>query len=962
MRSASANPYKRNRTRAPYSSAPLGLPGLSPESFSFGSLVACKPPQPLPGQVYEFSAPQHCSEKHLGPFIENQQPKCIVALGPVAARALTGLSGEKLTLDMIRGYVVPGIGVAEGFPVICAPSPSYIMNGMSHEMSMLVMDLKKAQRTSRIPDDPEVEQYYLHVHGTKAEARAQGKSPLESFEFMLEHIRANPRLIVVYDFEFIAAAASTTKKRTKISLEANITQVNFTVIDMADRSLLTMVADWNTTTKDIAIAILQTANVKVSYNGYHCDEHVARYNDFEITGSEMHDGLWMVHFLWPDLPARRAVDDEEFLTGEDGSLMALQVAASFFDFPAPWKHLNGKDPHFYGARDTHATAVVFLGAIAEMQRRGSYGTYDYFVRKHREALKKAERQGYPMSRKALGDLQDFTKTQIVEANAKIQDLVPPDLKPFVEKRPVNDKQVEALLAQHGTNIFKREVYSEDKCECGKAAIGEPAAGCPDCKGSGYIEGRRVKCKTCSKHALVPPAKDTDRWSCEWCKWVDTTTPEELLESFNTGGKPKMIKTYFKTKHDDDIRAGRYLCPTCKNEGLENTEKPCTCVKRMVYDPLCSRCHGAGVVKGMVPRYCIRLPFNPNSPDQLKRYAQARNHTVPRSGMGRDGIAQLARQTGDPVYNVLHQIKTLEAISGVMAPLTARGALLSDDASDVERIHTHFMFTDAAGSISSKYPDIITAPPAHRYPGIAEIWNRCLVTNPTPDTRLVRLDCGPLELEMFALEARDEGLLSIIPTAETWLLETAKFKKTVQGVGAIAAIYRGFMNATAATTIYQKNRHLFAAVDTVAYLLSKLDYHFPRCVEYRLMQANQAHKQGYLRSLFGYERQFYSVLRRGRDGAGAPEPSIDYGNAVSFMSRNHAACVIAIVAMGVGVPPSGVQLISPTENAFGSNGLLLEVPNEGTFDVPTFTAKVLVRPDGSTWSPTITIKDLLCPTP
>ncbi len=302
--------------------------------------------------------------------------------------------------------------------------------------------------------------------------------------------------------------------------------------------------------------------------------------------------------------------------------------------------MTGKDAHFYGARDTHATAVVFLGAAAEMARRNAYGTYDFFVRQYWERTWK-NAPGYPMSRRNLGDMQDLLKGQILAANTQIQTLIPPDLKPYKETSPRTPEKLQALKDEQGDNLFVKQIFSEQSCMCARYTTGPPAPGCEQCGGSGSVAGKVTKCKTCAKHRLVKPHASTgpgdngnDKWSCDYC--TDRTN----------------------------------------------------------YNPECIRCGGKGVIKGMVDKWCIRGSFNPNSHDQIKRYVQSQNHTIPKSGLGRDGIAQLARSHGNAVYNVLHQIKTLEAIAGATAPLTAAAGILSDDASDVERIETSFMFMDA----------------------------------------------------------------------------------------------------------------------------------------------------------------------------------------------------------------------------------------------------------------------------
>ena len=67
---------------------------------------------------------------------------------------------------------------------------------------------------------------------------------------------------------------------------------------------------------------------------------------------EIHDTLQMFHFWQPDLPA------------------SLQFAASFAQFPFPWKHLAGSDLEFYGCADVHADYELYQTLRREMRRRG----------------------------------------------------------------------------------------------------------------------------------------------------------------------------------------------------------------------------------------------------------------------------------------------------------------------------------------------------------------------------------------------------------------------------------------------------------------------------------------------------------------------------------------------------------------------------------------------------------------
>lgn len=932
----------------------LRLAGLDITQFALASFIACRPPEHLYNQTYEFSAPDFCNDKYLRAFVNRIRPRCIVALGQIVARALTGFSGEKQTIDMIRGYILPGIGVAEGYPVIPAPSPAYILSGMQHETSLLILDLKKASTCKGLPEDPEAEYYALKCFGTREQALRQNGNPTYTLEFALSLLEGDSRRILVYDFEFVSVDVNAKGKR-KFSTRANLTQVNFTVISPdSDYSMVTFVADWNNETSPTAIKILQTNNIKVGYNNWHADDEVAIYNSFEVKGREVHDAMWLSNFLFPDLPARRVDDEEEFLTGDDGALMPLQVAASLFGFPAPWKHLVGKEPHFYGARDTHATAVVFIEGCKRLIARNLFGTYDYFVRRYyQEVLKPAELRGYPMNTENLGHMQDFITDEIKQFTTDMQQQVPIDMRMWRERKPRSPEEAVKLQEEHGVNWVVKDARLEDKCKCAEVTVGAPAPGCSECRGTGEIAGKTVKCSKCqSRHSLLKPDSNEPRWTCERCGWKDSLTPTELAAHFEKTGKPKNIKSFMKMIHDDDLRSGRYVCPQCKGEASVTVAAHCPCTKRMTYKPDCPDCKGKGVMITQGHRYYIAQPFNPNSYEQLKQYAQARNYKIPRAGFGREGVSQLARQTGDPVFRFTHDIKTLESIAGAMAPLTSAAAIL--DRHGVERIKTHFMFTDAAGMVSSKDPDIMTAPPAHKYPGLAEQWRKCLAVRPTETTRLVRLYFGPLELQMFALEAQDEALLTIASgDAEDWLLTFAKFKKTVQGTGAIAAVFAAFIRAIPAVTVYQRNRHLFTGPDMPAYLLGMLETTFPRSVAYRDQQAAIAQRQGYLRSKFGFERQFYAVYRRSRFNAGKSESGADYSNAVSFVARNHTACVLSIVASGPSVRDC---LVSPTMSPFGPDGLLVEVGREVIVEVPEVNTVVLVLPDGKPWVPIITVKE------
>src|SRR4030095_1456469 len=84
----------------------IKLAGFSRQQFGIGNIVNCQPPNDwLSGAPYEVAAIGHC-QVHRDRFVANYRPKCILALGEIAFRTLTGLAGEKQTISHMRGYVL----------------------------------------------------------------------------------------------------------------------------------------------------------------------------------------------------------------------------------------------------------------------------------------------------------------------------------------------------------------------------------------------------------------------------------------------------------------------------------------------------------------------------------------------------------------------------------------------------------------------------------------------------------------------------------------------------------------------------------------------------------------------------------------------------------------------------------------------------------------------------------------
>jgi len=124
--------------------------GYSRDQFSIANVLFCRPPgNELSGAPYEFAAINHCRKNVVG-FLRRFQPKVVVALGGVAFRTLTGISGNKQTISHMRGYVFRALpefceaaGVAD-LLVIPTYHPAFLRRGAIHLTGVLARDIQRA--------------------------------------------------------------------------------------------------------------------------------------------------------------------------------------------------------------------------------------------------------------------------------------------------------------------------------------------------------------------------------------------------------------------------------------------------------------------------------------------------------------------------------------------------------------------------------------------------------------------------------------------------------------------------------------------------------------------------------------------------------------------------------------------------------------------------------------------------
>ena len=325
--------------------------GVDRQSFSITNVLRCRPRNNwLEGAPWEFSAINHC-RPNLGSAIADRRPRAIVALGGTAVRRLTGLAGEALGVSHLAGYVLPLEDAQLGqIPVIPNFHPAFLRRGKASHQGVFARILQRAIHVAAGRDrewmwgvDPEDRS----THGPLNYLTRTSDFDVRDY---IARLRSRPDAVVSYDLE--------TAESTSLDEDAREgfadTAIRLAQFCFEPRTAIAL--DWQTQW-EAARAILELGHVKCGHNVWLFDNKVLRANDVRVTGT-CHDTLQMFHHWQPDLPAH------------------LQFAASFVQFPFPWKHLAATDIEFYGCCDVDATLRLYTMLERTLRRDGLWGDHD----------------------------------------------------------------------------------------------------------------------------------------------------------------------------------------------------------------------------------------------------------------------------------------------------------------------------------------------------------------------------------------------------------------------------------------------------------------------------------------------------------------------------------------------------------------------------------------------------------
>jgi hypothetical protein len=287
----------------------------------------------------------------------------------------------------------------------------------------------------------------------------------------------------------------------------------------------------------------------------------------------------------------------------------------------------------------------------------------------------------------------------------------------------------------------------------------------------------------------------------------------------------------------------------------------------------------------VSRWCRVIPFNPNSPDQLKRYMDARGHKRPKSreqddeGRDKDTTAKkelmrLAHRTGDDFYLRVIEYRELSK---------ARGTYINGFVPHADGcVHTTFTFDTGIGQLSSRNPNVQNF---MKHGRLAKATRRMIAAKEgyvlaewdykschvltlgflAEDANYIR--CARIDMHSIvtghklglwhaltllrdydddAIRAKCKWLKS---NPEWKHIRDARMKHAILGIG----------NGLKARGLYEKHMEDFSSQKEAQGFLDVAESLFPKVFEWHKRVQQLAHDQTWLKTQYGHMRRFYEVF-------------------------------------------------------------------------------------------------------
>jgi uracil-DNA glycosylase family 4 len=878
------------RPNAPAGSVFAGLirriPGLQRQDLLISNTIWCQPGKSnwLSGAPYEHAAIAHC-QQYNNDLIVQRKPKVVLTLGAIPTSTVTGLSGYNQGIKLLRGFVLeakhPAYVDADGRPLLVVPSyhPSFLLRASKtrskdKEGGGTGAKVEKAEGGMALSGVVTRDiQLALAVAKGQYPGRHQFESIHASREVMDEYYRfllAHPELPIGWDIETPRSISMADDESEIDSIQADVTQIQFAT----DRKKGYVIpggfkSAWG---KEISRKILALPNTKYSWNGWKFDNKVVVGHHGLVIGGLDIDLMKAWHWIQPDLP------------------QGLQYATSFYAPQLhPWKHLasEGFDSSWesyhenmdtYGACDVISLHFNAEGIFDVMQSRGLRTSFDRHVLMLNKELVAASHRGLPINPvKHLAFGLEVGKEQD-KLGVEIRSVIPEEVltmhpKPDKKKKQVGfgyvgiPKQIAEFLDENGNpkdgedNVVLSEEVTEDVFNEETEEITQETT----------IE------KVVYTRRLVPVFSKETLAEEPTLRWVKL-----LPFSHNSGPQ---IKKYILFRREEEI--ARRLS---KGQAKHDAER--------------------------LAKY--KIPQVRNKQKEMK------------DNTGSKELQKLFKETGDKVFALIVDVKKLNKLYGTYYKgwqTTRNGQPVSPD-----YVHTTFGPADTGtGQLSSTDPNIQNAP---KHSNLAKKFRETIEAK--PGKILLEFDKKSFHAQTLAWLAKDKAYARLaaidvhsymtahrlkLPEASQMLSWSDKdMKAWIDERKADPFIYKaeavpnipqgltfqqvrdykskrvilGLGFAQGARSIFEQNPESYKDAKEVQSFIDVLWGIFPEVKIFHKAITQQAHRDTYLISDWGYIRRFFDVFQWDSTkwnafsgSSGDWRQGDDFESAIAFLPANVA---------------------------------------------------------------------------
>jgi len=434
--------------------------GVDRQQFSTTNALRCRPRNNwLEGAPWEYSALAQC-RPNLDAAIASRRPRAMVALGGTATRELTGMAGEARGVTHLAGYVLPlarkipeacdcggkdehcflcgGSGIsgeriagdATSIPVIPDFHPAFLRRGKASYTGVFSRILQRAVNVAAGKDRQWMWNVDPEDRSTHGSLTYTGSPSLDVARAYYNRLRDGASPALIYDLETSESASLDEDAREGFA------DTHVRLIQFCAEAGNAIALPWEGEYRHIAQAILALPILKAGHNVWTFDNKVLRAAgereglDLQPRGV-IHDTLAMFHHWQPDLPAH------------------LQFAASFVQFPFPWKHLAATNLPFYGCCDVDSTLRLYTMLEATMKRDGIWQGYVGQVYEVRPVLAAMEDRGLPVDDEARLALDAEFDTAQRELTAELDKEYPDAIRSVTPKQGYKrtPKNLEGLVSR-----------------------------------------------------------------------------------------------------------------------------------------------------------------------------------------------------------------------------------------------------------------------------------------------------------------------------------------------------------------------------------------------------------------------------------------------------------------------------------------------------------------------------------